>query len=48
MPQTDPIAMETLRERCGADAGVLATLLIGLELAGAVRQLPGNRYVKLR
>lgn len=48
MPQTDPIALETLRERCGADAGTLATLLIGLELAGAVRQLPGNRYVKLR
>ena len=27
--------------------GELATLLVGLELAGAVRQLPGNRYMKL-
>ena len=27
-------------------SGELATLLIGLELSGAVRQLPGNRYMK--
>ena len=30
----------------GLGAGELATLLIGLELSGAVRQLPGNRYMK--
>lgn len=47
LPATDPVALETLCERCDLDAGELATLLIGLELAGAVRQLPGNRYVKL-
>ncbi|MFR6556657.1 MAG: hypothetical protein ACLURY_01040 [Alistipes putredinis] len=23
-------------------------MLLGLEMAGAVRQLPGNRYMKLR
>lgn len=46
IPRTDPIALETLRERSGLDPGALATLLIGLELAGAVRQLPGNRYVR--
>ena len=43
----DPLSVETLRELSGLDPGELATLLIGLELAGAVRQLPGNRYMKL-
>ena len=44
----DPVAADTLAERSGLDPGSLAALLIGLELAGAVRQLPGNRYLKLR
>lgn len=43
----DPVSTEQLRARCGLDPGTLATLLVGLELAGAVRQLPGNRYMKL-
>lgn len=43
----DPLSHETLSELSGLDPGELATLLVGLELAGAVRQLPGNRYMKL-
>ncbi len=44
---TDPLTMEELEELTGLNPGELATLLIGLELSGAVRQLPGNRYMKL-
>lgn len=44
---SDPLSVETLREITGLDPGELAALLLGLELAGALRQLPGNRYMKL-
>ncbi|MDE6375216.1 MAG: DNA-processing protein DprA [Alistipes sp.] len=44
---SDPLSVDTLRELSGLDPGALAALLLGLELAGAVRQLPGNRYMKL-
>lgn len=43
----DPLPVDALSEACGLDPGELATLLVGLELAGAVRQLPGNRYMRL-
>ena len=43
----DPLSVEALGELTGLNPGELATLLVGLELAGAVRQLPGNRYMKL-
>ena len=43
----DPLPLETLSELSGLHPGELATLLVGLELAGAVRQLPGNRYMRL-
>ncbi len=43
----DPLSLEELQALCGLDPGTLATLLVGLELSGAVRQLPGNRYMKL-
>lgn len=43
----DPLSLEELGELCAMNPGELATLLIGLELAGAVRQLPGNRYMKV-
>lgn len=46
-PETDPVGVEALGAKCGLDAGTLATLLIGLELSGAVRQLPGNLYIRL-
>lgn len=43
----DPLGVETLAELSHLNPGELATLLVGLELAGAVRQLPGNRYMRL-
>lgn len=47
-PDTDPITVETLLRSSGLDLGTLTPLLVGLELSGAVRQLHGNRYVKIR
>lgn len=44
---SDPLTLDALHELTGVEAGELTALLIGLELAGAVRQLPGNRYMKL-
>lgn len=44
---SDPFSIEALRELSGFEPGELAALLLGLELAGALRQLPGNRYMKL-
>lgn len=44
----DPISAEELCELSGLGFGELSALLLGLEMAGAVRQLPGNRYMKLR
>ena len=44
---SDPLSVENLRELTGLDSGELAALLLGLELAGALRQLPGNRYMKI-
>ncbi len=44
---SDPLTVEDLSGVTGLNPGELATLLVGLELAGAVRQLPGNRYMKL-
>lgn len=43
----NPVDLETLAARSGLDPGELAALLVGLELSGAIRQLPGNRYMKL-
>lgn len=43
----DPLSSAALAELTGLDPGELSALLLGLELAGAVRQLPGNRYMKL-
>lgn len=44
---SDPLSLDELHDLTGVDVGELTALLIGLELAGAVRQLPGNRYLKL-
>ena len=43
---SDPLSTEELGALCGLGAGELSALLLGLEMAGAVRQLPGNRYVR--
>ena len=47
-PDSDPVPVEALGRASGFDLGTLTALLVGLELAGAVRQLQGNRYVKIR
>lgn len=47
-PDADPITVGELARTTGLDMGTLTALLIGLELSGAVRQLPGNRYLKTR
>lgn len=44
----DPLSLAELQELCGLDPGALSVLLMGLELSGAIRQLPGNRYERLR
>ena len=43
----DPTTTEELLLRSKFDAGMLTALLVGLELAGKIRLLPGNRYMKL-
>lgn len=43
---SDPLSLEELRDLTGLDTGNLTALLISLELAGKVRLLPGNRYMK--
>ncbi len=42
-----PLSLEAFQELTGLSPAELTTLLIGLELAGCIRQLPGNRYMKL-
>lgn len=44
---SEPLSVETLGTRSGLDPGTLSMRLVELELAGAIRQLPGNRYMKL-
>ncbi len=44
----DPLTLSELQELSSLDTGTLTALLIGLELSGSIRQLPGNRYEKLR
>ena len=43
----EPISIEALTEESRLNPGELMTLLVGLELSGAIRKLPGNRYMKL-
>ena len=43
---TDPLSIEELVDLTGLDAGTLTALLVGLELAGQIRLVPGNRYMK--
>ncbi len=43
---SDPLSTEELHELTGLGVGELTALLVGLELAGKVQLLPGNRYMK--
>ena len=43
---SDPVGVDALQAATGFDSGRLATSLLALELAGLLRQLPGNRYMK--
>lgn len=43
----EPVSIETLGTRSGLNPGELSVRLVELELAGLIRQLPGNRYTKL-
>lgn len=43
----DPLPTEALLAASGLEAGELSLLLMNLELSGAVRRLPGKRYVKI-
>lgn len=44
---SDPLSVGELMELSGMPSGELSALLMSLELAGAVRLLPGNMYEKL-
>jgi DNA processing protein len=44
---SDPISITRLQELTALDAGTLATLLLNLELAGAIRQVPGKMYLRI-
>ncbi|MEG2613069.1 MAG: DNA-processing protein DprA [Alistipes sp.] len=44
---SDPVSTEELGELSSLGVGDLSVLLLGLEMAGAVRQLPGNMYMKM-
>lgn len=46
-PDSEPLSLEDLATRGGLDPGALSVRLVELELEGAIRQLPGNRYMKL-
>jgi DNA processing protein len=45
-PGSEPVALDLLVERSGLPSGRVAAALLSLELRGAVRQLPGHRYVR--
>lgn len=42
----DPVSIDELCELSGLGASELSALLLGLEMADAIRQLPGNQYIR--
>ena len=44
----DPLHLDDLTERSGLTPAAVAGILLGLELKDVVRQLPGQRYYRLR
>lgn len=43
----DPISIVRLQELTALDMGTLAALLLNLELAGVIRQVPGQMYIRI-
>ncbi|HTK86801.1 MAG TPA: DNA-protecting protein DprA, partial [Nitrospiraceae bacterium] len=43
----EPIHIDDLIEQCGLSAAEVSGLLLGLELKGLLRQIPGHSYVRL-
>lgn len=43
----DPISIVRLQELTTLDMGTLAALLLNLELAGVIRQVPGQMYIRI-
>jgi len=44
----EPMTMDDLTEKTSLASAVVAAALLGLELKDAIRQLPGQRYYRLR
>jgi DNA processing protein len=44
----DPLHLDDLTERSGLTPAGVAGILLGLELKDVVRQLPGQRYYRIR
>ena len=45
--ESDELSVDTLSYKCGLANSELAALLLNLEFKGAIRSIPGNRYVLL-
>jgi DNA processing protein len=46
IPESDPVSVDTLCERCSMGKGELSIILVDLELEGVVRRLPGDCYTR--
>jgi DNA processing protein len=44
----EPVTVDTLVERTGLTAGAVSSMLLKMEIHGAVAQSPGGRYVRVR
>ena len=44
----EPMTMDDLTEKTSLASAVVAAALLGLELKDAIRQLPGQRYYRVR
>ncbi|MFO0774379.1 MAG: DNA-processing protein DprA [Nitrospiraceae bacterium] len=43
----EPIEIDLVPERCGLPSAMVSATLLSLELKGAIRQLPGQRFLRL-
>jgi len=44
----EPLHLDDLTERSGLTPAAVSGILLGLELKGVARQLPGQRYYRAR